>query len=150
MSVELDIIEIIDKLIQEKTFSLDALKAIEELKEKAEDLGSTLTRAQDACNQYDNDLTKSESHLAKARQDIEHWQKRESELKEREAKVFDHEKAKAVAEARAEVFDHCFKTVFANVTIRRNVSRSVAAPYNDTGMAPTTVNEFDDETTTEE
>lgn len=150
MSTELDIIEIVDKLIQEKTFSLDALSAIEELKEKAAELGNSLSEAQDACNQYDSDLTKSESHLASASLDIEHWEKRESELKEREANVFLNERAKAVAQARAEVFDHCFKTVFANVTIRRNISRQVAVPYSDSGMAPAMTSEYDDETTTEE
>lgn len=148
-----DIMKLIDKAVEEKTFSLDALSAIQKIKDQAALLNARV-------EQLSNDLDRGTKHNADLKSvinaqdaEIAKWQNREKELIEREKKHIDLEKNCAVAVAVQLAQDKMFERMFANRQFRESViengMRAVAnhAPGGYSTTLPETHNKS---TTTEE
>jgi len=133
----------IDKAVEEKTFSLDALKAIQAIKEQAEKLGKDLKYAQSNLERSKIDTERERSAKDRAEKTVQEWEKRESDLKARETKVTELEKQAAVAMAVSAAQLNMFGMVFANRTLRENIMETASKPVpnNTPGMYPTMMSE---------
>lgn len=119
-----DILKMIDKAVEEKTFSLEGLGAVQKIKEQAGIL-------QKRVDQLDGDLEQSRRFNSELKTvisardaEIAVLKGREDALKNREAKMFELEKATAVAEAVRLTFDTMFTRMFANRQYRENITDS--------------------------
>ena len=136
---------LIDKLVTEKTFSLDALDAIKILRDKATAQDEFIAEMKQQAQQKHADflaVTKDRDRLFEAEATLA---ARAFKVSEREEKVTSLEKAAAVAEAKAAALGHCFDTVFRNTVFREMSNRAVANHSN--GGYPTTMPETSTRTT---
>ncbi len=129
---EQELLEALDKLVEEKTFSLDAIKKIDDVRSKADLLSSELTVLRGELEKW-----------------VETHQERESVLVEREGKITGLEKATAVSQAESALAIKMFETIFKPVTLRREIQRLVARPSDD-GYSSTQMPESEDVVETEE
>jgi chromosome segregation ATPase len=137
----------IDQLVTEKTFTMDALQAIQEMKVKAEYLEAEHTKLERQLTDSKADRDSLSNQLTTAEGLLLGWKNREQELVKRELKVTEHEKRSAVAEAQASAYKDALKTVFAPNVVRQSVatSRSYTNPngqyISDGGFDTTTTAE---------
>lgn len=120
-----DLTELIDKLITERTFSVEGVKAIEALRIKAEAQSAELKRKDDAIESNRKTISNLEAGLDSARTEIERINKDLADLRARESKIADHEKARAVAEATASAYKDAMQIVFKPNTVRETIFDSV-------------------------
>lgn len=115
---------LIDKLVTEKTFSVDGVKAIEQLRQKAaaqeDKIGLLEIAAKELKRTYD--MIEADRQRLRGKEDT--FIKREAELVAREAKVAEHEKTAAVAVAKADAFMFALTTVFKPNTVRETIMKS--------------------------
>lgn len=116
---------LIDDLIREKTFSLEAVDAIKALRDKAKALEDGLYVSR-------TDLEKERGKVTTLESEKSAWKARESAVAsrdaavaEREKKITELEKSSAVAAAKSEIWSDAFHTIFKNTVVRRNVSSNV-------------------------
>lgn len=133
MTTKYEIADLIDKLAQEKTFSLEGVKAIEELRVKSEGqrqrieaLEKELTTARAVLHDYEQKDSAAQITIQKLKE-------REESLKKREADIFKHEKDAAVANAQTVAFKEAMHIMFKPNTIRESVHRSVPIAREYTG-----------------
>jgi peptidoglycan hydrolase CwlO-like protein len=114
----------IEKLVQEKTFSLDGVKAIEGIRAKAERLETQLDEA------HENIRSKDKT-IADFRADESARTVRDGKLNERETALAKREQNQtalelkaAVADAQSNTYREMFGTLFRNTTIREHVERA--------------------------
>ena len=142
---------LIEQMVQEKTFSLDAITSVKKLQEAA-----GLQRARLA--QLETDLQTSDkriSELTKAnaalKELVDKISTREQTVAVREAAVTKLEMERAVAMAESKIFGLCFDKVFANRQLRESViensNRAIANPNSN---YPTTMPENNNVTRTTE
>lgn len=124
MSASDDLLGLIEKSIQERTFSLEALDAFRAAKSAAEKLTKEVADLKDSRNKLTADLAASQGREALSRSECSRWETREAEMQAREAKIFEHEKARAVAEAVAAANLMALKIVFAPNMIRESVFKN--------------------------
>jgi hypothetical protein len=112
---------LIDDLVASKTFSLDALEAVRQLKDKAVELERQLERR----NQEVADLKETKLHLEnKVREQralVDAIDAREKAVIGRESQIHTVEMARAVSDARAATFEQAMKIVFAPNMVRNMV-----------------------------
>ena len=111
--------EALDALVQEKTFSLEGLKAIEGIRTKALDLEAQLERANVTIkNKGDEiaDLTKQRDAALKTNSQ---WQAREQEIIKREVEANNAILSGAVNKAIAETWEKSCGLVFRNLEVRQ-------------------------------
>lgn len=116
-----NLVQMIETLVQEKTFSLDALEAIKALRDKAESLQRTLAETQTnlaAQRDLSASLTAERDAI---RAELNLWKARETELEKRERSIFALELKAAVAEAKAEAWQTSMKITFAPNLVRNSV-----------------------------
>jgi hypothetical protein len=115
------LVQMIETLVQEKTFSLDALEAIKVLRDKAvklqEELDAT-KRMLESINAAREVLSTEKTHLL---MQLDTWIKRESDLLARERNMFALEQRTAVAEAKADAFLMSMKITFAPNLVRNSL-----------------------------
>lgn len=113
-----DLTKAIDKLLNEKTFTVEAVRGIEELRKRAERMEQELKGTTDLSAKYEKESEKlrSENAVLKAR---------EAALAEREKKMTDLERTAAVEAAKTAVWSECFTKIFANRVVREHVNDSV-------------------------
>lgn len=126
-----ELLDQIDNIVKGKTFSLEAVSAIEQLRnaakvanEKVEALGSTLKDLhveRDGLKARLNDFLNQQAA----------WQKREQDLLAREAKMVELEKSSAVAQARLEGFREIAGLFLANPVRRYTGNESISRSGND-------------------
>lgn len=121
-----ELTNLIDKLVNEQTFSLQAVSAIKDLRDRAAQLEKDLESSRQAQTAQQEMLNKNGGAISAANAKIAEAEKREKDLLAREQKVTELEKKTAVAEAKHEAFMDAFKTVFRNVTIRENAHHSIS------------------------
>lgn len=115
----------IEKCIQEGTFSLEAIKAIGELKEKAERLASELDRERELSKNRDEEIQRLEAQADRNTAEITRLTTLIEGMQERDKSatiaIHDAAKHKAVAEAYRESM--C--TVFRPHTVRKTVHDTI-------------------------
>lgn len=147
-----DILKLIDKAVEEKTFSLDGLSAVQKIKDQVilsnariEELTTWLKQKEKHNDELKAAIKEKEFEIAK-------WKTRENELVEREKKHIDLEKNCAVSVAVQIAQDKMFERLFANRQFRESVveSSTRAVPNQVPGGYPTTLTETSNKTTTTE
>lgn len=128
-----DLTKLIDTLVQQKTFSLDAVGSIKELRDKAADLETKLKKAEEYGKRRDMELQQNAATIGARDLQVKRWETREKELSEREAKVTDLEKSTAVAQAESHVMRDVFHTIFRNTIVRETTNRDVPVVRNYAG-----------------
>jgi peptidoglycan hydrolase CwlO-like protein len=124
MSNASNLTAMIDKLVTEKTFTMDALQAIQELKVKAEHLEDSNLKLEAQLKDSKAERSTLSNQLAMANGLVIDWKTREQELVKRELKVTEHEKTAAVANAVSAAYKDALKTVFAPNVVRQQVMTS--------------------------
>lgn len=123
MTDKSDVVKMIDDLVAEKTFSLDATTAIQSLKKRAEadalDLMNVSIQLKNA-NKKIEDLLSDNSAM----------RQRETLVAEREKKAIDLEKTVACEIVRASTYKDMFDRMFANRIVRESnmVNQYVSTP----------------------
>lgn len=122
-----DLTKAIDKLVEEKTFNLEAVKAIYELRTKAVELEEANATARCLTEKLDKTLSDRTSEIAQLKNSLDQMKVREVELIKREV---DAAKAIYIAErevAVAAAYRDAMKIVFAPNSTREKVIASVPA-----------------------
>lgn len=139
-----ELITAIDRLVEEKTFNLDALEAIKDLRDKASRLEETvkLLEAQGKKHKENTDkLIKENNDL------MDSWNKQNAKVAELEARdkqaweaIYRAEKHAAVAEA----YKDALNTVFRPHAVRERVTQNipVAMQNGSNGYVNTTVSNY--------
>ena len=133
MATEKDLIKMMEKLVEEKTFSLEGAKAVAELKRLTE-------ATQDKLKEYETRIglnLRQIEELKRIQRDessrIEEYQKREKAIEDREKSMNAYDIRVAVAEARHGVLYDVFNTIFKNTIVREDVQKravvSTPSPY---------------------
>lgn len=145
-----ELTRVIDDLVQKKTFSLDALDAVKDLKARAESMEKTLQSRESEIRDI---RAKNEEHIAtinNLKSQVEQHKLREANLLEREKAadkaIYEAEKHKAVADAIRE----SMQTVFRPAAVRTEIHRSVAVPAGGMNSYPTTMPETETTVVTQE
>jgi hypothetical protein len=120
-----DLTKFIDALVEKKTFGLEALGGVKELRDKAVRLEADLSRANQRIADFAQEVAAANRVIEHRDSDIRSWTQRQAELENRERKIFDLEKASAVAVAQSAVWDDAFHSIFRNSIVRETINRSV-------------------------
>lgn len=115
----------IDKLVEQKTFSLDAVGAIKDLRDKASSCETRLKSAEERIAAREMELRQRDSTIVARDAEIKKWADREAAIVAREAKMAELEQRAAVEWAKAQVWDSCFARLFGNRVVRETVTSSV-------------------------
>lgn len=108
----------IDKLLNEKTFTVDAVRGIEELRKRAESLEGALRTATARYVKAEADYShaNAENSILKAREGV---------VAEREKKMTELEMKSAISQAKFDVVDKVNDRLLANRTIRESTQANV-------------------------
>lgn len=120
-----ELLGLIDKLVTKETFTLEAVKQISELRDKATELSETLEKKRERyrCAQKSADEFRRLSDSQAAQ--IAGLNKKIGELEVRIAEMSEDNTKRQVAEARAEAFKHSMETVFRPASVRKVVHSNV-------------------------
>jgi hypothetical protein len=146
MSTELT--KMIDDLVEQKTFTLDGLKAVQELREQAIALTEKNRNNEDVLKGTKADLQARNNELVKANAELAKFKDMETALVEREKKQTklecDVEKHKALAEQGKEFV----QLIFRNQTVMTSTMKHIPiAGSNGCAGFPVQVNETESKTT---
>lgn len=122
--------QLIDELVSEKTFNLDAVEGIQKLRERAEALETKSVSLEEKLEKEEGKSVKEIVKNDKLLQELSEWRSRESSLSEREKKITELEKAKAVAQAESATFEKCVGLVFRNTMLRKDAFGQVPVADN--------------------
>lgn len=141
-----DLIRAIDRLVEEKTFNLDALEAIKELRDKAaaledqvDDLIKRTDKLRGEIREYEKSAAENNAHIEKQNTKIAALEAQEKQAFE---SIFNAQKHEAVAEA----YKDALRTVFRPHSVRETIARSfpIATTYsNGNGGHTQTVQSYD-------
>lgn len=117
--------EAINQLVQEKTFSLDAVDAIKGLRDKAAALENLCNTQNQQIADLGNTELRQTSRIGELQTEVANWKKREDELVQREKAA-----AEAIHEAKrqqaiADTFRESMGMIFRPNTVRETIQRSV-------------------------
>lgn len=140
MATEKDLIKMIEKLVEEKTFSLEGAKAIAELKSLADLNESKLKEYETRINTYRREVEEYKAKIDRSTRTIEEYQKREKSIEDREKSMNEYNIRVAVAEARHGVLYDVFNTIFKNTIVREDIQKRAvtATPSPYVGNPPIT------------
>ncbi len=129
---------LIDTLVEQKTFSGDAISAIADLRKHAEQLEHNLKNRDINIERLDAEKRQIDAKLGAQERKAEEFEKANIALTEEVEKTRTIEKARAVASAKAETLENCFDKVFRNIQVHRSVTSQIPleTTYND-GMGNT-------------
>ncbi len=106
--------QLIDDIVEQKTFSMDGIEGVKRIRDRAATLESQATEDKKLRQKDTETIRELRAESIRFTECIAKWNKRESELQEREAKMIGLEKGAAVSEAKADTFKKCFGFVFRN------------------------------------
>lgn len=127
--------EMIDALVREKTFSLDAIDAVKALRDKAKDLEQTIERRNGDLATVSKNAANMEREIGALKREIESLSKIHDGIAEREAKVVENEKLAAVAKAESAAYKHALETVFRPNTVRERVIDNIPIAVDSGGYS---------------
>ncbi len=116
-----ELTQLIDKMVHEKTFSMEGVEAVKALRDKAQDMEAELTRIKAGYEREKQQVSAWERKNGAAENRLKAWEAREQALQKRELTMTELEKAAAVARAKEETFRECVGLVFRNSTLRREM-----------------------------
>lgn len=125
-----ELTKVIDKLVEQKTFGLDALGAIKDLRDKAAKQEENLKDAKREIDERRGAEIRASNEVKRLTFVVNDWTQRQAELENRERKVFDLEKASAVAVAESKVWDRAFSSIFKNTIVREQINRDIPVTRN--------------------
>lgn len=135
-----ELLEFVNKLVEDKTFNLDAVGRIAELREKVIALEKQLTFKENDNIKLKREIAVLNGKGESLEQQLKNWEDREEKLKVREAAATELEKVTAVANAKAEVYSTCMTQMLANRVVRENIVSNVPTSYVPPGSSyPTTL-----------
>jgi uncharacterized protein (DUF3084 family) len=120
----------INDLVTSKLLSLEAVDIVNRIKANAAEVEASNTMLLDRNNALTAENAKVRSTNDALQTKVSAIDAREAAIVKREAAMFELEKAKAVAEARAETIRSCFDTVFRNFTVNKSTLDNVVVPSN--------------------
>lgn len=127
-----ELLDQIDAIVKGKTFSLEAVGAVEQLRETAKNANTKIVDLEAKISCLAHDAAKHLKELETQGIQLTAWVKRESELLAREAKMVDLEKSEAKAIARLEGYREMAGLFLANPTRRyqgnKTLSHSLSGP----------------------
>ena len=153
MTAKTELLSAIDKIVYEKTFTMEGLQAINGLREKAEKLENELITVKDRIKNGTEENSRLNRIIASSEKEKNNVNARELAVTEREKKQLELEIKAATSDARAATIATCFDGVFRNAKIREQVFRSDVIMRSDGtshGGYPQTVQNTDNVTRTEE
>lgn len=119
-----EVTSLIDKMVQEKTLSLEAMDGIQALKKKAEAADQQIDRLTTNLNERTAERDDFAKQLAAVRDENKILTARDQGIAAREAAVFKNELRAAVAEATATAFEKSMRIVFAPNIVRESVLKN--------------------------
>lgn len=127
MAREEELLNIIQKLVEEKTFSIEGVKAIEQLRRQLESNETELKGCKDRINNY---VIRSEEAAARElvlKRKTEEYEKREKDIEAKEKNHAHMDQKVAVAEVKAYTLENVMQLLFKNTIVREHVQRSVVS-----------------------
>jgi predicted RNase H-like nuclease (RuvC/YqgF family) len=112
--------DLIEQMVAEKTFGLDALASVQALKTKAIEQETKIKNLQILNEQRTEEIAGLRRRISSDERKESERLEREQKVAEREKRVTEMEKNEAVAMAKASVLQDVFGTIFKNTTIREN------------------------------
>jgi hypothetical protein len=123
-----DLLKQIDELVASKTFNLDALDGIKQIKDSHKDTLNSLAREQDNVLRLTRDLTMEKSKCDKHEAEISTLKATIDLLRGGELKAKEAVWEKLIAEASANAYKDALYTVFKPSAVRESIQRQVARP----------------------
>lgn len=120
----------IDRLVQDKVFSMEGIEAIKELRDRSANLESNLLEKSKKIEELElgrKELIQENRSLADS---VKLLNERDKAMADREAKVFELEKSAAVAVAESKAYKYAMDAVFKPNTIREAVHKTVPVVRN--------------------
>lgn len=146
-----DILKMIDELVEQKTFSLDALSAIKALREEAKVQAAEIVKLKDSVKYQEAEKQRFERDLRHAESKLDKIAAREQAVAERESKITQLELDKAVASASLTSFKEACGMFLKNTIVRESVSSNARRPMpGPTGSYPIISDESGSESRTRE
>lgn len=128
-----ELTKLIDNLVEQKTFGLDALGPIKDLRDRAAKQEAALKESSDRIGKLEALGYQKDNKIKLLESDVRDWAQRQAEIENRERKVFELEKASAVAVAQSGVWSDAFHTIFKNTITRESINRSSPIAVNSSG-----------------
>lgn len=145
-----ELTQVIDRLVEQKTFGLDALGAIKELRDKAAEQERQLKSKDDEISHIRAKNVEHTGRIEAMKVQIEQLLKQQAEVLDREKAadkaIYDAEKHQAVADAWRAAMGMVFKPV----EVRTSIQRQVALPASGLNTYPITMPETETTTVTQE
>jgi septal ring factor EnvC (AmiA/AmiB activator) len=141
-----DLIRAIDRLVEEKTFNLDALEAIKELRDKAAALEDQVDDLIKRTDRLRGEVREHEKSISEKNDRIEKQNTKILELEAREKQAFEAIYKAEMHSAVAEAYKDALRTVFRPHSVRETIARSfpIATTYaNGNGGHTQTVQSYD-------
>ena len=113
--------QLIDQMVQEKTFTMEGVTSINMLRERAKGLEEENLRLLETQEKYAETISLSSQEKAELRGQLKAWGERVKELTEREEKITHLEKVAAVETAKSETYKECVSLIFRNSIIRQDM-----------------------------
>lgn len=126
MTTEID--TLFKKLLEEKTFSLEAIDGIKKLRDETSSLQNQVQRNLEQIETMKKEKSEISTSLETFRTREATLNDRERKVTEREVKMTELEKGTAVAAAKFEVLDNFTSRLLANRIIRESVNMNVPIP----------------------
>ena len=140
MSADKSLLDQIDDLVASKTFNLDALEGIKQIKDSLKATLDSLHREQDMALVRTRDLTMERSKSEGYAAEIATLKKQISDMhtasEDGKAARFEADKHKAVAEAWQGAMAMVFKPNFVRETVARNVAIPIPGHAGGNGLSP--------------
>jgi len=127
-----ELLNAIDKMINERTFSLEAVEAVKKMREELNSCKIDIKVSEKSCDEYKERLKKSEEFGNITDKSLKECQDRERSVELREETML---RLELNAEKHVEVRDayiNCFETVFKNTIIREEIQRQIVTPLEGT------------------
>lgn len=128
-----DLTTMIENVVREKTFSLDAVQAIEEIRKKAAKLEADLETSRSETKNYGAQLSTAKAEIAEWSIRSSAIDARDKAVAEREKKITELEKTSAVAAAESSILRGVVDKVFANRTVRESILTDQPVAYTASG-----------------
>ena len=123
-----DLNKVLDKVIEERTFSLEAVEAIKRLREELDVTKVKLTELNLDYESLKSDFNSLEQFKEQSDSEIKGWSNRFKELKEREKRITDLEKSEAVASVSYDVASRFLDALLKNTVFREQTQKTLATP----------------------
>lgn len=129
MSSEKDLLNMIQKMVEDKTFSMEGLQAIAKLKEQLAFNELKAIEYESKIKGYVRTIEELRDTNKTQTEKIAELQDREKAIADREKNMVALELRTAVAEAKGHAISETFNTIFKNTIVREGIQRTVVTEF---------------------